>query len=297
MTYTMFKGADKLFYALVTTDTADAYAADTPVALAPLRVAVQTPTVNSSTQYFDNQAFLTMTSEGDTKIAIEIAGMPLETYAALLGKAYDAVNNRIYDNGGLAPDVALGWRALNSDGTYTLYWFLKGTFAPFAEETATQTDTPDPKALSLEFTAVKTIHQFDLGDSLTDSVKRVISRKSADVSGWFDAVKIPAPGTPDAFTCTPSPADGATNVEVESNITLTFSTALAGNKENGIILTTAAGVPVACARTLNAARTVVTLNPNSNLATSTDYLVIVPGVVDVYGQTLADAVYDFETEA
>ena len=78
-------------------------------------------------------------------------------------------------------------------------------------------------------------------------------------------------------------------------ITLTFSNPLAGNAENSIIITTAAGVPKACSRTINADRTVVTLDPTTNLAGSTTYLVIVAGVMSIYGQTLADTVVDFAT--
>ena len=293
--FTMFKGADKLYYALVTSDTADAYAAGSPVALAPLKVAVQTPAANSKTEYYDNQPFLTMNSEGETKIKIDIAGLPLATQAALMGKVYDATNEALYDNGGNAPDCALGFRAKNTDGSYTLYWFLKGTFKPFEEEASTETDTPEPKGISIEFTAVRTVYQFALTGSVTDSVKRVVSRKAADVATWFDAVKTPSVGAPSAVTCTPSPADAATGVAVDANITLTFNNALAGNAENGIILTTVAGVVKAVARTIDAARKVVTLNPSTDLAGTTEYLVIVPGVRDVYGQLLADAVYNFTT--
>jgi hypothetical protein len=61
------------------------------------------------------------------------------------------------------------------------------------------------------------------------------------------------------------------------------------------MLTTAAGVPVACARTIDAARKVVTLNPASNMGAAADHLVIVPGMVDVFGQALADTVINFTT--
>ena len=98
-----------------------------------------------------------------------------------------------------------------------------------------------------------------------------------------------------SFTLSSVPADAATGVVVSSNMVLTFSNKLAPHSENGIMLTTAAGVPVAVARTINSARLIVTLNPTSNLSGTTDYLIIVPGVKDVYGQTLADTVVNFTT--
>lgn len=109
------------------------------------------------------------------------------------------------------------------------------------------------------------------------------------------ATSLPTGGTPPAFTLSPSPADAATGVAVSANVVLTFSNALAYGAEDAIILTTAAGVPVACARTINAARTIVTLDPNSNLSAATDYLVIVPNVTDEFDQALADTVVNFQT--
>lgn len=109
------------------------------------------------------------------------------------------------------------------------------------------------------------------------------------------AADLPSGGAAPAFTLTPSPADAASGVAVGADVVLTFSNALAYGAEDSIILTTAAGVPVAVARTINAARTIVTLNPNSNLSAATDYLVIVPNVHDKYDQVLADTVINFTT--
>jgi len=98
-----------------------------------------------------------------------------------------------------------------------------------------------------------------------------------------------------AFTLTPVPADAATGIVVSSNIVLTFSNALRVGAENAIVMTTVAGVPKACARTIDAARKVVTLNPSTDMAGATEYLIVVPGVVDSFGQTLADTVVNFTT--
>jgi phi13 family phage major tail protein len=297
MAYKSYLGVDNIHYALVTQDDADAYAAGAVASLAPAMLITQAPKTNAKTQYADNQPFDVMTSEGETVLDVEITGLPLSDQAVLLGKVYDAATGRLFDNGGTAPYVALGFRAKKSGGTFKYYWFLKGTFAPPSEEQATETDTPDPKSTKLQFTAIRTTYQFDLG-SINDSAKRVIGEDedtNFDDTNWFSAVQVPVAGSPAAFTCTPSPADAATGVVVSANITLTFSNALAGNAEDGIILTTAAGVVKACARTINAARTVVTLDPTTNMAALTQYLVIVPNVTDVYGQALGDTVYDFTT--
>jgi len=153
----------------------------------------------------------------------------------------------------------------------------------------------------LKIRALKTIHQFDLlGDaSLMNGVKRVHGDEdTTNFSGanWFNAVQVPLAGTPDAFTVSSVPADAATGISVSANIVLTFSNALAGGAEGGIILVDAdTFAPVAAARTLDTARKVVTLNPTSNLDAATDYIVIVAGVVDIHGQQLASTVINFTT--
>ena len=293
MAYTMFKGVDKLYYALVTTDTSSAYAAGTPVALSPLKLAVQTPAANSKTEYFDNQPFLTFNSEGETKIKVEVAGMGLDVQAAILGKVYDVTNDSLYDNGGTPPDIALGFRAKNSDGTYSLYWFLKGNFKSWEEEAATETDSPDPKSLTLEFTAVRTVYQWALSASVTDSVKRRVSRKAADMATWFNAVRVPVYSAPSALTCTPSPADGAVGQATSVAITLTFNNALASGCENNIVLVRSSTAAIfAVTRSIDATRKIVTLT-HAALTAAAIYLIVVPDIIDVFGQQLADVVYDF----
>jgi phi13 family phage major tail protein len=293
-------GLRDLYYALVTQDDADAYAAGTPAYFAPAINANASPASNQQTQYADDGPYEVMTAEGSTAIELEVTGIPVEILALFLGKTYDAATGRMFDNGGTPPDVALSFRSVKSNGSYRYFQYLKGKFSAPGEEQATKTDTPDPKTSTITYTAVKTIYQFDLiGDaSLLDGVKRVTGDEDAtnfNGATWFAAVQVPSAGAPDAFTLTPVPADAAVGVVVSSNITLTFSNPLAGNAEDGIILTTAAGVPKACARTLNAARTIVTLNPTTDMAAATDYLIIVPGVTDIYSQTLADAVVNFTT--
>lgn len=291
-------GVDNLYYAVVSQDDSSAYTVGTPAYLAPLAMIAIKPKVGRKTQYFDNIPMDSLFTEGESEADIEIQGLPLDRKAELLGKVWDAVNGRMYDDGGIPPYIALGFRAMKSDGSYKYYWYLKCQFATPDDEAGTKTDTPDPKPTKLKLTALYTIHLFDVDGVNTASVKKVegdTSIAAFSSTGWFSSVQIPAPGTPSALTCTPSPADAATNINVASNITLTFNNALAGGAENGIILTTDAGVVKACARTIDAARKVVTLDPTTNMAGSTKYLVVVPGVTDIYGQSLADAVYDFTT--
>lgn len=298
--YRQVVGLDELYIAAVTQDDADGFAVGTPQKLAPVAEASATPATESQTQYFDNQPFDTLQSEGDTEIVLKISNLPAVIHALITGDTYDAASGRVLDSAdGNPPYYALGFRAKKANGSYRYFWYLKGTFNKPKDEAATQKDSPDPKTVELTFIAIKTVYKWTI-NSVAKAFKRVWGDEDSDnfvETGWFSAVQIPVEGSPSAFSLSSSsPVDGATGVVVTANITLTFSNALAGNAENGIVLINpTTGAAIAAARTINAARTVVTINPTSSLGAATEYLVVIPGVTDVYGQSLADAVINFET--
>lgn len=296
--YKSVLGVDNLYYALVTQDNAAGYVADVPAYLAPLATIMMKPKAETKTQYFDNIPMETLFSEGESEADIEIQGLPLDLKATLLGRTWDSVNKRMYDDGGTPPYVALGYRVMKSDGSYRYYWYLKCTFTPPEEEAATKTESPDPKLTKLKVVAIYTTYLFDVDGVNDRSVKKNEADSSisgVDVSTWFDAVQTPAPSAPSAVTCTPSPADGATNQSTSVAITLTFNNPLAVGAENGIgLLRADTEAAIVVTRTLNAARTVVTLG-HGTLTAATTYLITVNGVEDIHGQALADVVYDFTT--
>lgn len=290
-------GLRDLYVALVTQDDVSAYAAAAPQAFAPAVNASHKPNSSSKTQYADDGAFDIFVSEAETPIELEVTAIPLDMQAIVLGKEYDASTGRMFDNGGTPPDVALSFRSVKSNGSYKYFQYLKGKFSAPSEEQATKGESPDPKTTKIIFTAVKTIYQFDLG-SINDGVKRVVGDE--DIVGfsgttWFDAVQVPVTPAPSALTCTPSPVDGATGQATSVAITLTFNNPLAGNVENGVSLVRAdTAAPITVTRSLNAARTVLTLGHPALTAAKT-YHIVLAGVKDVYGQQLADTVYDFAT--
>lgn len=89
-----------------------------------------------------------------------------------------------------------------------------------------------------------------------------------------------------------APADGDTDVAVDSNIVLTFNNKIS---RESIIVTEDDGTLVAGTKTWDTAGKVLTFNPTENLSVNTVYLVTVGGVVDVYGQALSAAVNNFTT--
>jgi phi13 family phage major tail protein len=296
-------GVDSVYYALVTQDDENNYVAGTPQQLSQAMEIKGTPAAASETQFADNMEHDIVTVEGPTTLEMIVPNVAEEVLAELLGSVYDSASGRIFDdaNPTEAPYFALGYRFKKRNGSYRYRWYLKCRAEKPMEEGVSESDKVNLKTTTLKVTAVKTAYQFDLiGDgSRMSGVKRVHGDEDLanfDGATWFDAVQTPVAGTPDAFSVTPVPADGATGVVVSSNMTLTFTNALAGGREAGITLINLdTQAPVAVARTINAARTVVTLNPDSNLSASTDYAIIVHDVVDIHGQALTDAVYNFTT--
>jgi len=296
-------GVDKAYYALITSDDETGYVVGSPQLLSPTMELKSTPASASETLYADNGPNDNVAAEGETDIEITSPNFAESVIATLKGATYDSATGRVFDNAdpSQAPYFALGYRFKKSNGHYRYRWYLKCRVEPPGEEAQSQSNAVNFKPQTLKIKALKTIYQFDLlGDaSLMDGVKRVHGDEDADnfsAATWFDAVQVPVAGSPAAFTLTPSPVDGATGVVVTANVVLTFSNALAGGAEDSIVLVRSdTQAAIACTRTINSARKVVTLDPVSSLTAAKTYLVIIPGVTDIHGQTLADTVIDFAT--
>jgi phi13 family phage major tail protein len=292
-------GLDSLYVALVTEDSASAYVAGTPETLAPAAEASQEPSTSMEIQYADDLPFDVANAEGPTKITLKLTGLPPEMQALITGAEFDPTTGRVYDNGGVPPYFALSFRSLKSNGSYRYYQYLKGKFSMPKEDTSTRGEKPEPKTQDLEFTAIFTTHQFDLGD-INGSAKRVYGDEDTtafDPTGWFTQVQVPGAATPSALALSSSlPTDGATNVVITVNQTLTFNNALVDAAPNGVTLIKASdGTVVAGTKTLDATKKIITIDPTASLSTSTAYI-IVYAVTDIYGQTLNGAV-NFETAA
>lgn len=290
-------GLRDIYYALVTQDDQNGYTVGSPVYLAPALTASQEPAVNTKTQYADDGPFDAMTAEGETKITLEVTNVPLSVLAVLTGSVYDNTNVRMFDNGGVPPYIAMGFRSKKSSGGYVYYWYLKGRFSKPKDEAQSDSDTPNPKPNQLIFTALKTIFQWTMG-SVVDGVKRVLGDTDAtgfSATNWFTAVQTPVYGAVPALTLTPVPADNAGSIVVSAPITLTFSNAIVTGT-NGIVLMKQSDRSIPTATyAINTALKIVTITPTGNLTAATIYYITVADVTDVYGQKLTDTVLKFTT--
>ncbi len=168
------------------------------------------------------------------------------------------------------------------------------------EDTATRARSPEPKTMELIFTAIRTVYEFSLGGSKSDSIKRVIGDEDTtnfSGSAWFSQVQVPSVVAPSALALSSSdPADGASAVVVSKKPKLVFNNALVAGAPAGVMLLKASDASkVTATIALGGANKEITITPSGNLTASTNYIISF-AVTDIYGQTLSGAV-DFATAA
>lgn len=194
-------GVSDLYVAEVTADSDAAYTAGTPESLAPVATIARETAVSTKTRYYSDAALFTDTSEGETKITIVIPGLTVEGRAKLLGKVYDTTNGIMYDSGVANPPYfAVGYCVNRPDGVKEYAWLNKGKFAIPKDEAETKTDAINEKTLSLEYTAVRTVKQFQLDTNTKGGAKACYADTSDSAfmgdATWFNAVKTPPAITP-----------------------------------------------------------------------------------------------------
>ncbi len=293
-------GLDQIYVAEVTADSSSAYTAGVPEILAPAAEISMKPVASQETQYADDQPFDVFASEAETDLEITLTGVPSEMLAKILGSVFEAASGRVFDNAGVPPYMALGFRAMKSNGKYRYFWFQKVQFSPPEEGAVTKADKATPKTVKLICKAIKTIYKWNLGTK-TDSVKRVYGDEDTTnfaAATWFSQVQVPGVVAPGALSLSSSnPTDGATGVAVSVSPTITFNNALVNEAVNMVSLSkTSDGTMVAMTAgfpQLDAAKKVMTLDPASNLTAATAYK-IAYNVKDIYGQWL-QGIVDFTT--
>lgn len=125
-------GISKLHYARITTeDTATAnpvYGAVEAPSCGIVSADVQVAS-NTAKLYADNMLWDTETAMGDVTLTLDVADLPLEVQAALLGHEYDSTDKTlIKKSSDAAPYVAVGFEFLMASGKKLCVWLYKGKF-------------------------------------------------------------------------------------------------------------------------------------------------------------------------
>lgn len=162
-TFTLKRGLSNVFAAEVITDTKDKFEVGTPFHLIPAGEMTRTVDAEKTDIYFDNGVFDTTGKEAATDVSVTGAALRAPDIARLLGKLVDPATGAVIDDGEFHTKYfAVGGEAENKDGTKELFWFMKGTFSPPERTDKTKDDSTDTNGTSLTYSAVKTIHEFDV---------------------------------------------------------------------------------------------------------------------------------------
>jgi len=266
----------------------------------------------ASPQYADNIKYLNIMSLEEFGATVEAFTYPKE-FALCDGSAEPTVGVMVGQQDrmsfGLAYRTVLGNDVEGNSYGYKLHLIYGCKAAPSEKSYATINDSPEAITFSWEITTTpipvtgyRATSSIVIDSTLVDATKLGILEDILFGTAGADP-RLPLPdevisilteAAPSAVSMTLVPADDAANVAVSASVVITFNNAIAAES---ITLASAAGVIVPAAKSWNADAKILTVNPTNDLTAATVYLVSISGVVDIYGQSLAATVTNFETAA
>ncbi|MDF2534413.1 MAG: phage major tail protein phi13 family [Bacillales bacterium] len=286
-------GLSDLYYAILTKDDSTGVNYQGPVKVIGAINAKISPKSSIDTLYADDGASETMTTLGEIEVEFEAKDLPFSHQAALLGHAVSngMLVKKATDS---APYVALGFRSKKSNGKYRFVWLYKGKFQLPEREHKTMEDKPTYQTAKIKGIFVK--RDFDQAWEINGDEDEA---GFTGASTWFNnVVSVTADTTPP--TVTTVPVDAATTVAVGANVVFTFSEHIqeqAVNNANFMLFKATDGTLVASNLSIDATRTIVTLDPTANLTAATAYIAVATtNVKDLSGNALAqNCVVNFTT--
>lgn len=280
-------GLDMMYYAILTKDDSTGVAYGVPKRMAGAITANIDPGTARGTLFADNGPAEVTSTLGEITLEISVTDIGVTAQADLLGHTVDGNGIVISKGSDTPPWVAVGFRALKSNGEFRYVWLTKGKFSEPQSNHETRGDSVNFQAPTMTGSFVK--REFD------DQWRRVVdtdnpSYSAAIGTNWFTGVEGAADTTAPTITSV-VPAANAVAVVVTSPVTWTFSEAMAVGTltlEHFAVVADATGANVAGTLSVNAGKTVVTFTPTANFTAATAYRAIVTsGVKDVAGKALA----------
>lgn len=281
-------GLKELYYAILTDDPISGEATyEAPVRIMGAISANVNPNTTSETLFADDGPYETATALGKIDLELKTAELTLDQQAALLGhtKNGGVLSRKSTD---IPPWVAIGFKALKSNGNYRYTWLDKGKFG--IPEQANET-----KGDSINFQTPTITGSFAKRDC-DDEWERHIDEDDVDYvtslgTDWFTSPYGSAADPTPPTVLTVVPANAAPAVALDAVVVWTFSEALALSTlttGNFALVKDVDGTNVAGTLSVNAGRTVVTYTPTADLTSAAVYSAIVTrGVRDVAGNALA----------
>ena len=230
--------------------------------------------------YADDGPYESATSLGSIELQLGAADFPLDVQADMLG--YDYYGGMLSRTStAVPPYIAVGGRALKSNGKYRYFWLVKGKMQESEQAHATKKDTIEWQTPTMTGAFVKrdcdNIWQVQYDEDAVGADPTLIA-------GWFLNVIGPK-DLPMVFTS--NPKDGAVDVAKDVQILLKFNKDLTGDQisNTNITITEKAGSTVTAEVKLMADKKSVTIAPSTSLTAATEYTVTVKKAVGVADDT------------
>ena len=178
-------GLSNLVAFTLKTDSAGVLSYGPPFRIAPAVSASITPETSDDSFYADDIALISNRTISSITVELETADIPDEVQAKLLGLQIDS-NGVLHDNiNAQAPQVALAFRSLKSNGKYKYVVLYKGAFGIGEDEYQTQEESATFQTTSITATFLPTIKNGDWRVSVNEDSPLV---KQEVVDSWFDKV-------------------------------------------------------------------------------------------------------------
>lgn len=156
-----------------------------PFAVAPAVSASITPETSDDSFYADDIALISNQTTSSITVELETADIKDEVVSRLLGVEVDQSGVVIDNINNVAPQVALGFRSLKSNGSYKYVVLYKGAFGIGSDEYATKEDSPTFQTTSISGTFLPTIHNGNWRASVNSDSEAV---EPEVIENWFKEV-------------------------------------------------------------------------------------------------------------
>ena len=135
-------GLKNLYYAKIVTDDNTGVVYSDPVQIAGvITVDVKTAS-DTSTLFADDGPYETASSLGEISVDVDVADLGLDAYAQLLGHTVDKGVLECSSSDS-APEIAIGFESLKSNGKKRFVWLYKGSFSEPDDSYKTKEDKID----------------------------------------------------------------------------------------------------------------------------------------------------------
>lgn len=299
-------GIQKYYAAKQLTDTSAGMTFTTPQYFSLVQEFSVKPKVNNASAYAENRRVDQAAEFDSADVALSLYQLINSQRAFVLGQDLDQYGGAIGSQGDNAPWITSLYKApIKVDGKiYTRYGVVyKTQFQPDDQDYKTTEGKPDfsqvpklsgsaqPTNWSYKNSKGEEKHPWEYHlDSNDPNFPTDIDDLDA---WWFGSVHVPSITAIGTLSLDSSaPANNATNATVDVKPELTFNNPVA-DFNYVLLYNSSDGVLVANDLSIDVASKKVTITPKANLVAGKAYTIIVQGVKDIYGNTLATQLVKF----